>query len=186
MESKSTLSYNELNNDIYYTVLLHTDSKDVDKLCQVNKQMSSICNNHFWKNKILIDYPFVQLNSTNYKKEYHRLTYLYALVQNVLKVIELYAEDHMLAQIGFLNNKKGYIKLSKTYWLPEKIKNQIKDRMIIVIGDNEYYINGIRTDKETIINTFWLSMYHDHVDITDLHGRSFLYDNVKDKKILKY
>lgn len=72
----------------------------------------------------------------------------------------------MLAQIGFLKN--GYIKLSKTYWLPEKIK---KDKIIII----SY---GIRTDKETI----WLSMYYDKVD-----GMSFLYHNLENNSNrLKY
>lgn len=195
MESRNVLKYedaNLLNDDIYYNILINTDANDVLNLCQSNKQLDRLCDDNFWKNKLAADYPIVKIKSKNYKKEYHRLTILYQLAENLLKVIQLYAKDYNTTTISFLDeDDNGFSNLNRMYWLPEYIKKEIpKAHRVRMIISDDYYINlvktitnvdiKIKTDKQTVINTFWLLMYHYNLNITDLHGFPFLYERLLD------
>ena len=184
-----------LNNDIYTNLLLNANPNDVDQLCQSNTQFYNLCDEGFWKAKINMDYPMVHLKSTNYKQEYHTLTKLYDMAQNVLKVIQLYKEDHLdFRIIGFIMDDKGFNKLDEIYWLPhmtKELSNAQRMRIEILSTTRyHYYISLINTttlmgpkipiNENDVLNTFWLLMYHYHIDIINIsiEGKSFLYDRI--------
>lgn len=199
-----------LNNDIYTNLLLNANPNDVDQLCQSNSQFYKLCDEGFWKAKINVDYPMVHLKSTNYKQEYHTLTKLYDMAQNILKVIQLYKEDHLdfNTLVFTIDWRHGFDKVNEIYWLPPHITKELANAQRIRINilstrQYHYYINlinittmmgpKIKVNENDVLNTFWLLMYHYNVNIKDLcTGKSFLYDNIltmkgKDKQtLLKY
>lgn len=58
----------------------------------------------------------VRLKSKNYKKEYHILTKLYQEAEDLLKKINLSAQEHGITSIYFLDeDEDGFSKLNKIY-----------------------------------------------------------------------
>ena len=42
-------------DDIFYNILLHSNLADTIRLRSCNKHMTTICNNHFWYQKCILD-----------------------------------------------------------------------------------------------------------------------------------
>lgn len=75
-------------NDVMYEILLRSDYDTVKNYCQSHK--TNLCNNDFWKNKCLYDYPFLNNYSIdNYKQEYKLLQKLYKDADNIVIISDM-------------------------------------------------------------------------------------------------
>lgn len=65
---------NQTSNHDWYNVLLRSDLNVINSLCYANKNLKSICDNdHFWLDKLSVDYPNINPNRGNKSGSYKEL-----------------------------------------------------------------------------------------------------------------
>lgn len=59
-----------LNDDAFRNILLQSDIKSMLLLSAANKHMLTLCDNHLWQQKYVIDMFPMKSNIVNWKREY--------------------------------------------------------------------------------------------------------------------
>ena len=79
------------NTDVDMQILLDVDKLTLDKSCNVNKYIRSICDNeNFWRMKFMHDkFPVLTTNIVNYKREYNKVWELRNKAKNIHLINEI-------------------------------------------------------------------------------------------------
>jgi hypothetical protein len=123
-----------------YEILLRSDLGTTKELCQTNKKNLKICNNVFWKNKIIYQYPWVQINKLNNDN----YLFLYTQLLEADKKSNELILTQRLIYLEYNDSIDTYIiielKNNNLHYLPEELsKITINNELI----EQEFYLSTL-------------------------------------------
>ena len=190
-----------INSDVIYNIMLQSNLAVIIILVQVNKTFYNVYNdNYFWQNKFIKEYPFIPNGQNiNWKTESIKM---YKSIINVNNLMEFLLLLNTNMPPIYLSNQNNVIDIKTIYWLPIKLKENIRNLNIISLNTYfdyikdkhncykytiyiSYHIQAYPTsskasvNKDELINFLTLSLYHyPNLYLSDGIGRPFLYKDL--------
>jgi len=162
------------NKDVDYQVLLNMDNTSLKAICQTNQYFSFLCQqDDFWKNKIIQDFPFVNINDIVDYKKYYKLLFNFKKI-----VITSIRDNRIRIHIDYRKNK---IDPDKLLILRKKLVGYLKYAdgfgfLIAMQNNNMVNIEQVYHAIKTTLDFLGYPFHINHVyDSSNPYGVSITY-----------